>query len=265
VPESDDRRLRLKPRGGAGLIAWEPVEGGDDFAPVSPGTPLEEAEFVAVDIETTGNRPFLVLEIGAERFRLSGSLGLFDTLVQTRAPINPYAKRRHLIARGCQIENRRSYLDSNLPFELATLDLETGGDGVLLTQTALAAKSIEYRHRQLNTPVVRVQEMRRSRTDGAVVSKRRQSGKTLGADCPHVLSSLVERQLRCKQVGSLAKCQRNRSGLGHNCVAHRHGVERRSEGYRRIERCTERAHELETRTRLLATSGNELGVDSCKL
>jgi DNA polymerase-3 subunit epsilon len=104
VPESDDRRLRLKPRGGAGLIAWEPVEGGDDFAPVSPGTPLEEAEFVAVDIETTGNRPFLVLEIGAERFRLSGSLGLFDTLVHTRAPINPYAKRRHLIEREMLVD-----------------------------------------------------------------------------------------------------------------------------------------------------------------
>jgi len=71
---------------------------------------------VAVDIETTGNRPFLVLEIGAERFRLSGSLGLFDTLVHTRAPINPYAKRRHLIEREMLIgapqfsDARRAFL-----------------------------------------------------------------------------------------------------------------------------------------------------------
>ena len=77
---------------------------------------MTEAEFVAVDIETTGNRPFLVLEIGAERFRLSGSLGLFDTLVHTRAPINPYAKRRHLIEREMLIgapqfsDARRAFL-----------------------------------------------------------------------------------------------------------------------------------------------------------
>ncbi|MDQ6692239.1 MAG: 3'-5' exonuclease, partial [Candidatus Dormibacteraeota bacterium] len=59
---------------------------------------------MAVDIETTGNRPFLVLEIGAERFRLHGSLGFFDTLVHTRAPINPYAKRRHLIDRDMLVD-----------------------------------------------------------------------------------------------------------------------------------------------------------------
>ena len=104
VAESNDRPLRLKPRGATELIAWEPADGGDDYAPVSPDTLLEEAEFVAVDIETTGNRPFLVLEIGAERFRLSGSLGLFDTLVHTRAPINPYAKRRHLIEREMLVD-----------------------------------------------------------------------------------------------------------------------------------------------------------------
>ena len=104
VPESKDRPLRLKPRGASELIAWDPREDGEDFSPVSPATPLEKAEFVAVDIETTGNRPFLVLEIGAERFRLSGSLGLFDTLVHTRAPINPYAKRRHLIEREMLVD-----------------------------------------------------------------------------------------------------------------------------------------------------------------
>src|ERR1700736_4238586 len=104
VAESNDRPLRLKPRGATELIAWEPADGGDDYAPVSPDTPLDGAEFVAVDIETTGNRPFLVLEIGAERFRLSGSLGLFDTLVHTRAPINPYARRRHLIEREMLVD-----------------------------------------------------------------------------------------------------------------------------------------------------------------
>lgn len=62
-------------------------------------TSLEEAEFVALDVETTGNAPFLVLEIGAERFRLGGPLSLFDTLVDCRAPINAYARRRHQIRR----------------------------------------------------------------------------------------------------------------------------------------------------------------------
>ena len=50
-------------------------------------------------METTGNAPFLVLEIGAERFRLGGVLSLFDTLVDCRAPINSYARRRHQIYR----------------------------------------------------------------------------------------------------------------------------------------------------------------------
>jgi DNA polymerase III alpha subunit (gram-positive type) len=64
---------------------------------VSVDTPLDEAEFVALDVETTGNPPFLVLEIGAERFRLSGRLSLFETLVDCRAPINVFARRRHQI------------------------------------------------------------------------------------------------------------------------------------------------------------------------
>ena len=64
------------------------------------GLRLDEVEFVALDVETTGNSPFLVLEIGAERFRLSGPLSLFDTLVDCRAPINAYARRRHQIDRG---------------------------------------------------------------------------------------------------------------------------------------------------------------------
>jgi DNA polymerase III subunit epsilon len=89
--------LFLKPRG-----VGEPVPFSDDEIAVpapSPETPIEEAEYVALDVETTGNTPFLVIEIGAERFRLSGSLSLFDTLVHTRAPINTYARRRHQINR----------------------------------------------------------------------------------------------------------------------------------------------------------------------
>ena len=66
---------------------------------VSPDAPLDQVEFVALDVETTGNSPFLVLEIGAERFSLAGPLSLFDTLVDCRAPINTYARRRHQIYR----------------------------------------------------------------------------------------------------------------------------------------------------------------------
>src|ERR1700730_703269 len=89
--------LFMKPRG-----VEEPVLFPDDEVDVPPPgheTLIEEAEYVALDVETTGNTPFLVIEIGAERFRLSGSLSLFDTLVQARAPINTYARRRHQISR----------------------------------------------------------------------------------------------------------------------------------------------------------------------
>ncbi len=87
----------LKPRSGPGLV---PFQRGrmPPPSPVLPETPLAQAQFVAFDIETTGNTPFLVIEIGAERFDLQGSLSLFDTLVKTGAPINPYARRRHLIS-----------------------------------------------------------------------------------------------------------------------------------------------------------------------
>ncbi|TMD52013.1 MAG: hypothetical protein E6I85_11575, partial [Chloroflexi bacterium] len=113
-PEAQARILRLKPRGSLEPVPWEPPA-ESDLVPVSPDTPLTEAEFVAVDIETTGNRPFLVLEIGAERFRLTGSLGLFDTLVHTRAPINPYAKRRHLIERD-MLEGAPQFGDARRAF-----------------------------------------------------------------------------------------------------------------------------------------------------
>ncbi len=62
-------------------------------------TLLESAEFTAFDVETTGQRPFLVLEIGAERFNLGGELSFFDTLVNCDAHINPYARRHHQISR----------------------------------------------------------------------------------------------------------------------------------------------------------------------
>jgi len=89
--------LMLKPRSGRGLVPFQrgPLP---QPSPVVSETPLGEAQFVAFDIETTGNTPFLVIEIGAERFELEGSLSLFDTLVKTGAPINPYARRRHLIS-----------------------------------------------------------------------------------------------------------------------------------------------------------------------
>lgn len=91
----------LKPRGATDPVAWEAAAEDDELAAaaVAPGRPLDEVEFVALDVETTGNSPFLVLEIGAERFDLRGPLSLFDTLVDCRAPINTYARKRHQIYR----------------------------------------------------------------------------------------------------------------------------------------------------------------------
>jgi DNA polymerase III alpha subunit (gram-positive type) len=91
----------LKPRGAGDPVPWALEESAraEEAARVDQGTALDEAEFVALDVETTGNSPFLVLEIGAERFRLAGPLSLFDTLVDCRAPINSYARRRHQISR----------------------------------------------------------------------------------------------------------------------------------------------------------------------
>jgi len=56
-----------------------------------------------------------VIEIGAERFRLSGSLSLFDTLVHTRAPINTYARRRHQISRD-MLEGAPEFPDARRAF-----------------------------------------------------------------------------------------------------------------------------------------------------
>lgn len=104
----------LKPRGAAQAIPWEEI--AVDAPDLSPQTRLDDAQFVAIDVETTGNAPFLVLELGAERFKLSGPLAFFDTLVDCRAPINPYAKKRHHIDRSMLIgapefrDARRAFL-----------------------------------------------------------------------------------------------------------------------------------------------------------
>src|SRR5256886_10878066 len=104
----------LKPRGAAKAVPWEEIAVG---APeVGPLTPLDQAQFVALDVETTGNAPFLLLELGAERFTLDQTLSFFDTLIDCRAPINPYARRRHHIDRSMLIgapvfkDARRAFL-----------------------------------------------------------------------------------------------------------------------------------------------------------
>ena len=104
----------LKPRGAAQPVQWEEI--AVDAPELSPQTSLADAQFVAIDVETTGNAPFLVLELGAERFKLSGPLAFFDTLVDCRAPINPYARKRHHIDRSMLIgapefrDARRAFL-----------------------------------------------------------------------------------------------------------------------------------------------------------
>ena len=108
------RQVYLKPRGAAEPVPWEEI--AVDAPELGPQTPLDDAQFVAIDVETTGNAPFLVLELGAERFKLSGPLSFFDTLVDCRAPINPYAKKRHHIDRSMLIgapefrDARRAFL-----------------------------------------------------------------------------------------------------------------------------------------------------------
>jgi DNA polymerase III alpha subunit (gram-positive type) len=104
----------LKPRGSAQPVPWEEI--AVDAPEVGRQTRLEDAQFVALDVETTGNAPFLVLEIGAERFTLDRTLSFFDTLVDCRAPINPYARKRHHIDRSMLIgapefkDARRAFL-----------------------------------------------------------------------------------------------------------------------------------------------------------
>ncbi|HYM66629.1 MAG TPA: 3'-5' exonuclease [Patescibacteria group bacterium] len=108
------KKVFLKPRGAIEPVLWEEI--AVDAPEVGHRTPLDEAAFVALDVETTGNSPFLVLEMGAERFKLSGTLSFFDTLVDCRAPINPYARKRHQIDRSMLIgapefkDARRAFL-----------------------------------------------------------------------------------------------------------------------------------------------------------
>jgi DNA polymerase III subunit epsilon len=109
----------LKPRSGE-LVRWDDAEQhllGDPEAAgaAGPDTPLDEAEFVALDVETTGNTPFWVIEIGAERFRLAGPLSLFDTLVDCRSPINSHARRRHRIDRS-MLTGAPSFSDARRAF-----------------------------------------------------------------------------------------------------------------------------------------------------
>lgn len=86
------RGVRLKARDEA-PATWQTPQWPDAVA--TPDTPLVEAEYCAFDLETNGSTPFWVIEIGAERFSLQRSLALFDTLCDTSAPINVYARRRH--------------------------------------------------------------------------------------------------------------------------------------------------------------------------
>ena len=112
--DQESKPLYLKPRGAVELVPWQEI--AVDAPEVGPLTPLDDAEFVALDVETTGNAPFLVLELGAERFTLEKPLSFFDTLVDCRAPINPYAKKRHNIDRSMLIgapvfkDARRAFL-----------------------------------------------------------------------------------------------------------------------------------------------------------
>lgn len=95
---TDTGEVYLKQRDGSRQL-WEGgASGADAEADVAPAdTLLADADFVAIDVETNGTTPFWVIEIGAQRFRLDGIDGSFETLVESRAPINVYAKRRHHI------------------------------------------------------------------------------------------------------------------------------------------------------------------------
>ena len=108
------RPVFLKPRGAIEPVPWEAI--AVDAPELRKETALDDAQFVALDVETTGNAPFLVLELGAERFTLDRTLSFFDTLVDCRAPINPYARKRHHIDRSMLIgapefkDARRAFL-----------------------------------------------------------------------------------------------------------------------------------------------------------
>src|SRR5260370_7898614 len=67
----------LKPRGAVEPVPWEEI--AVDAPELKPQTPLEDAQYVALDVETTGNAPFLVLELRADRFTPTAPPPLFAT------------------------------------------------------------------------------------------------------------------------------------------------------------------------------------------
>src|SRR5437763_14198805 len=142
------RPLYLKPRGAAQPVPWEEI--AVDAPEVSPQTALSDAEFVALDVATTGNAPFRVLEIRAERFTLEPPLSCFDTLVDCRAPINPYARKRHHIDRSMLIgapefkDARRAFLR----FAQAAVLVEHSHDAF---DTWLVGRALESR---LEPPII---------------------------------------------------------------------------------------------------------------
>ncbi|HZK05865.1 MAG TPA: DEDD exonuclease domain-containing protein [Actinomycetaceae bacterium] len=77
------RRLPLEPRDRARVSAQPTFE--------DLGTPLQEVEFVVVDLETTGGSPgaHAITEIGAVRVKAGEVLGEFATLVNPGSPIPP--------------------------------------------------------------------------------------------------------------------------------------------------------------------------------
>src|SRR4029077_4554594 len=113
-----------------------------DAPEVGPLTPLDEAQFVALDGETTGNPPFLVLELGAEAFTLEQTLSFFDTLVDCRAPINPYARRRHHIDRSMLI-GAPVFKDARRAFLRFAQGAVLGGHGPGAFDTWLVGRGLE--------------------------------------------------------------------------------------------------------------------------
>jgi len=75
--------LFLKPRGAAEPVPWEEIAVERTRGRRTHSTRGRSVR--CLDVETTGNSPFLVLEIGAERFTFERPLSFFDTLVDCRA------------------------------------------------------------------------------------------------------------------------------------------------------------------------------------
>jgi hypothetical protein len=97
--------------------------------------PLEEVEFVAFDLETTGLYAVAcrIVEFGAVRFRLNGTeLGRFEQLVDPECPIPPQAMRIHGITDAMFLGSP----DTILLAHNATFDL--GFLGVALTKLGQA-------------------------------------------------------------------------------------------------------------------------------